>query len=301
MRYQNRRRREPAPAGVSRRLALPQLTVRSLLRRGATALAVAGAAVLAMALTVPRSVSWLIDHSYFSIEGVDVVPSRLGARARLALGQPRLTPEEIEAWVDLPPGISIFRVDPRQIERRLESHPWIRRATVRRLPPRRLEAEIREHRPLAIVRLDDYYFVDRRGALMGRLAPSDSHDLPIISGLDRGHGRTSLEVALPRVAHLLRRQRASGLLGPISEVHFDAEHGATLFPMDVNVSLAVGWDGWLPRLGRARRVLQAWRGQENRLAAIDLTGTDTVIVRVRETPDATDPEPGRARTRKTRV
>jgi cell division protein FtsQ len=299
MRHQNRRRRASAPAGVSRRLALPRLTVRALLRRGATVLAVAGVAVVVTALAVPRSVSWLIDHSYFAIESVEVVPNHLGARARLALGQPRLTPEEIEAWVDLPPGISIFRVDPLQIERRLEAHPWIRRATVTRLPPRRLEVEIHEHRPLAIVRLDDYYFVDRRGALMGRLAPSDSHDLPIISGLDRGHGRTSLEVALPRVAHLLRRQRAAALLGPISEVHFDAEHGATLFPVDVHVSLAVGWDGWRQRLGRARRVLQAWRGQEDRLAAIDLTGTDTVIVRVRETPGAA--EPGRSSARKTRV
>lgn len=299
MKARNRRRPAAPAQRVSRRVAVPRHALRSLLRRLALVGAGLAAALVATVLAVPRAASWFLDHPYFAVESLEILPARRGTHTRLALGQPRLGADEIEAWVGLAPQTSIFRIDPGRLEARLEAHPWIRTASVRRLPPRRVVVAIEEHRPIAIVRLDDYYLVDRRGVVMGRVGPDDSHDLPIISGLDDGHGRTSLEVALPRVAHLLRRDRIAARLGPVSEIHFDAEHGATVFPMQARIAVALGWDGWRRRLGRARRVLDAWNGQTDRLLAIDLTRSDSVIVRVRDVPAPAAPGSGSAR--KTKV
>jgi len=294
------RRRGAAPPKSSRRLAVPWTAVRAATRQWTQAAAMSLAFAVVLALGLPRAATWLVEHPYFAIEGVEFSQERPGGRSRLERGQPRISQEELDAWAAVAPGTPYFWVEPKQLARRMEAHPWIRRATVTLHPPRRVVVHVREHKPLAIVRLDELYYVDRRGALMGTLAPNDSRDLPIISGLHRGHGRTSLAVALPRVAHLLRRQRVSAWLGPISEVHFDAEHGVTIFPMEVQVSLYLGADSWQRRLKRARRVLVAWRGQEARMASIDVTGTDDVIVRMRAARP-TEQQHGQAATRKTRI
>ena len=280
MKRENRRRRSVPQR--SRRIAIPWPAVVAAGRRTAPVVAASLAFALLLVVVVPRAALWVIDHSYFAVDGIEFATERPGSRARLELGLPRVSPEELEAWAGVAPGLSLFRIEPHLLERRLREHPWIRRARVTRDPPRRVVVDVREHKPLAIVQLDELYYVDRRGEVMARLGPSDSRDLPIITGLAGGHGRTAPEIALPRVAWLLRRGRAAGVLGPISEVHFDAEHGMTMFPVDLKISFDLGWRDWRIRLARAERVLASWRGREKRLESIDLTRGDSVIVRVRE-------------------
>ncbi len=298
MRSQANRRRTASPR-ISRRWTIPRGPLLVSLRRAVGAAVVMVALVATAAMLLPRAFRWLVDNPYFAIESVDVFTARYGVRTRESLGDTRLSVEEIERWAGVPLGTSIFRIDPGVIERRLESNSLVRAATVRRLPPRRIRIDVRERLPIALVRLDGLYFVDRRGGLMGRVVSDELPDLPIVSGLENGHGRTSLEVALPRAVYLLRRNRGASLLGPVSEIHFDEEHGATMFPVDVHVSLALGWTGWQKRLERARRVLAAWSGRESHLAAIDLTAPDSVVIRTRDTPNV--PVEDRWDGRKTRV
>lgn len=252
--------------------------------RARRAVLVVGAS-LAGAASAPMAHDWLVYHPYFAVEEVDFI------------GQRRLSEAELGEWSGLGRGISIFRVDPTRLERRLARHPWIRSARIERVPPRRVVARISERKPLAIVRLPEMRYLDERGRLMGELFESDSHDYPIVSGLSGTFGRASPDVALPRIAHLLRRLGEDSWLGHLSEVHVDPEHGMTLFPVEMRVAVIIGWDRWRAKLRLAEAVLSEWRGREEEIAAIDLSAGEHALLRLRRVPG----EPAPARGKKTRV
>lgn len=211
----------------------------------------------------------LRDHPYFSVESIEYS------------GHGRLTLAELHHWVGVPENTSILDIDLGALERRLERHPWIRRADVEVHLPRRITVRLHERTPFAIASMGDFRHVDERGQLLAPLSPEDTRDLPIITGLAGAHGRASSQVALPRIAFLLRRLQSSGTFGEISEVHVDPEYGVTLFPVDLRLALVLGWDEWPEKLANAKRVLDTWRGREAKLSAIDLTLPGSVIVRLK--------------------
>lgn len=59
------------------------------------------------------------------------------------------TREEIEAAARAPIGGNFFALDPAELRAALEELPWVRRASVRRVWPDRLEVSLEEHVPLA--------------------------------------------------------------------------------------------------------------------------------------------------------
>jgi cell division septal protein FtsQ len=178
---------------------------------------------------------------------------------------------------------------------RLDTHPWIQRVTVRRELPGRLVIDVTERKPIAIVRFDELHFVDRRGHLLGPLGPEDNRNLPIITGLEEGADRAFAPVALPRTAQLLRWCERRGCIDDMSEVHIDRENGVTMFPMTARVAVQLGWGHWSEKLRRSARVLAAWEGQLDRLASIDVSFNEMVVVRLREQGPPAQPMAARAR------
>jgi cell division protein FtsQ len=59
---------------------------------------------------------------------------------------------EVVTRADVPTGTNIIWLDTAAVERRLESDPWIARATVTRALPSTLEISVAERRPIAILR-----------------------------------------------------------------------------------------------------------------------------------------------------
>lgn len=102
-------------------------------------------------------------------------------------GLRRLSGCDIRAASGLKVGHSIFEVDLRQVEDRIESLPWVKEAFVVRKPPDRLLVSIVERRRLAWIELGEIYGIDAEGVLLpaaGKSAESFKDlDLPVISGL----------------------------------------------------------------------------------------------------------------------
>jgi len=221
-------------------------------------------------------------HPYFAVEGIDFLHERMGRRTAAVLGQPQVLRQELAEWTGFVPGTSLFAVDAAGLRRRLEAHPWVHRAEVSVQPPRRLVARVRERRALAVVRLDDLHYVDRRGRLIAPVGVDESRDFPIITGVDEGFGRRSVRVVLPRVASLLRRYEGTRWIGAISEVQVDGDGGITVFPMAAQVSIKLGRGAWFAKLARAERVLAARSGEAGQVVMVDLSSQAGVIVRVRD-------------------
>lgn len=187
--------------------------------------------------------------------------------------------EEVRRWTGIDVGDSLWDARPETIKARLESHPMLRSASVRRVFPNALEIRVRERRPAAITVIDDLYYIDRTGERFGPLDADHDRDYPIFTGVTKdADGRRRW--ALRRALHMLRRGDGAGL--EISEIHLDPVEGLILYPSTPRVPLFLGWQGWERRLQKAVRALRSWEGAAERLARVDLRFRDQVVVQFRE-------------------
>jgi cell division septal protein FtsQ len=253
-------------------------------RRGMIAATCAMLLAAVCGYAIPAAVRWFEVHPYFAITTIAVQ------------GQRRLSRDEVLRDAGVQRGMSIWDVDPTAMQLRLEQHEWIRWARVRRLWPDGLRIAVHERRPVAIVRLETFNYVDRTGHVLGPLRANDSWDFPIITGLEDSHAQEFAPVGMRRALRLLRRCKRLSCFDGVSEVHVDARRGVTVFPLRTAVAVVLGWGSWRQKLARSARVLAAWKGQEERLAAVDVSFRDLVVVKLR-----TDAHPAAVRDPKHRV
>lgn len=230
-------------------------------------------------------------HPYFVVSEVSV--NGVG---------PALRPEDLTAWLGFTDHTTVWEASPGRVRARLEAHPYIATAAVRRIFPNRLEIVVREREPQAIAVLDDLFYVDRSGAIFGPLRPDDPRNLPIVTGLGPDDAAGARNWMLRRALRLLRRcERATAppaCAGPLSEVHVDEREGLTVFPVAPRVPLVLGWGSWTTKLERAGRALRAWEGDAARLTRLDLRFRNQVVATTRPGAAAPPPAPAAAKPRK---
>jgi cell division protein FtsQ len=216
---------------------------------------------------------WALHHPYFAVSEIVVSPTH------------RVREGVLLQWMDLRPGVSIWGLEPRALERRLEEHPWIRRARVRRELPRRLTVEVVEREAAAVLLIDQLYYVDRSGAVFARVGADEVLDLPFVTGIEaavlngeRPYPRHAVRQAL-RLGQLMA---TSGLPFRVSEVHIERDRGITVFPVEPQVALEFGWGRFPEKLARLGEVLGGFAGREGQLREIDLTYESQVVIRLRQ-------------------
>lgn len=215
----------------------------------------------------------LRDHPYFAIS--HLVINGCG---------PALTPDDVRAWLGFTGDSSLWEASPPRVRARLEAHPYIAHATVRREFPGRLEVIVRERQPQAIAVLDDLYYVDRSGVTFGPLRAQDSRDYPLITGLDPTTAEGPRTWALRRTLRLLRRCERTPCVGELSEVHLGDRRGVVVYPTAPRVPIVLGWGSWPAKLERAQRALTAWSDAAERLATLDVRFRNQVVVLLRQQP-----------------
>jgi hypothetical protein len=215
----------------------------------------------------------LREHPYFAIN--QLVINGCG---------PALTPDDLRAWLGLSEESTVWEAAPTRVRARLEAHPYIAAATVRRQFPGRLEIVVRERRPQAIAVLDDLYYVDRSGATFGPLRPGDSRDYPFVTGLDAAAADGQRTWMLRRALRLLRRCDRDTCVGELSEVHVEDGRGMVVYPAAPRVPIVLGWGSWPAKLERAERALHAWHDAAERLASLDVRYRNQVVLTLRPTP-----------------
>lgn len=271
----NRRHREPAQKArlglaVSRALRLLPLVLVPLV------------AIVAW----PTIDATIRRHPYFAVREI-AAPSH-----------GRIAPDVLRATAAIPLGTSIWDVDEDAAAERLRALQWVRSARVRRHLPNRIVLDVREYRPMAILRVDDgakqrLFYVARSGRPFAPVGPLDAHDLPYITGVaaaDLDGAAYGVRAVRSALAVLRKAGHRVSLLGDLSEVHVDRAHGLTLMPVRPPVPIELGWDGFDTKLERLRYVLAQWIGRENEMVSVNCVYDDDVIVRV-DVPATATPAP----------
>lgn len=244
--------------------------------------------VLVMAAAAAGWAAWrpvaaaVREHRYFAIG--QLVINGCG---------PALTPDEVREWLGLTAESTLWEASPASVRFRLEEHPFIARAAVRRSFPGRLEITVRERRPRAIAVLDDLYYVDRAGVTFGPLRPRDSRDYPVITGIAPGLAAGARLWAIRRALRLLRRCDRSPCIGSLSEINVGDGRGVVVYPVQPHLPVVLGWGSWPEKLARAQRVLQAWQGEAERVASLDVRFRNQVVIALRPQEQSPSSSPRR--------
>ena len=86
-------------------------------------------------------------------------------------------------YLKIEEGISMFALDPLQVSARLQNHPWVREAQVRRIFPNKIFLNVEIRHPVALINAKTLYYVDSQGEIFKAVNAQESKDLPLISGI----------------------------------------------------------------------------------------------------------------------
>ncbi|MGH7255058.1 MAG: cell division protein FtsQ/DivIB [Nitrospirales bacterium] len=112
-------------------------------------------------------------HDWLRIEQVQVT------------GLHRISRDAVIQRLAIPPRASLLTVSPTQLEERLSGHPWIKQASVRRMPLHTLAVEVTERRPAVIVKgKGQAYLVSEEGHVLSVVPEGQDAELPVLVGVD---------------------------------------------------------------------------------------------------------------------
>jgi len=97
----------------------------------------------------------------------------------------RIDKQEVVDLIKLKPGTPLHHVVLSGIKARVETHPWVKEATVFRVPFHELRVSVIERTPTAVVRAGSQNFLsDGEGHVLAALAQEDDDSLPLVTGVD---------------------------------------------------------------------------------------------------------------------
>lgn len=148
------------------------------------------------------------------------------------VGNARASEAALRHLADLPTGEPLLLLDLDGAVAGVSRHPWVKRATARRIFPDTVVLQVEERVPVALLLLDGLYLVDADGTPF-RKADGADLDHPVVTGIPPELARADAPLARRIVADALAlleaiEGRAGLRRSAISEVRFDARAGYTL-------------------------------------------------------------------------
>jgi cell division protein FtsQ len=213
----------------------------------------------------------LVASPLFVVKAVDVE------------GSERLTPEEIRSVSGIRSDLNLVFLDTDEITRRLESHPWIRNATVVKRLPDRVLVKIQERKPVAVVDIEgDLSYMDPEGEVLGQVRPGEALDFPVITGMGKEvwHARSATGGRdVQQALVLLRVLRTTPAMGRVSEIHVDRSKGLSFFLEGFPFPAFVGWSDFSAKTRRLAKSLPDLSSPANVFESVDLRFSDQIVVR----------------------
>lgn len=255
----NRRIRRPARGGRGKRqgrtlVSLLKACVRPVLFLGLAA---------GMAWGGARAYRWLLTSPSFVVRTIRIE------------GTVRADADDLRYRIGLEPATNIFQIHKSTVDRDVESHPWVKSATVHRELPRTIVVRVTEHEPRAVVLLGHLYLSDANGRLFKRAVLGETEGLVVVTGLDRVtflEDRYAAEARIREALRLLDRYERPGR-PRLSEVAIDPGGGFTLYTYAGATQLRLGKESLDRGLRRLDLVLGALGPDLPRARIIHLDGS----------------------------
>jgi len=240
-----------------------------------------------------RIVGWLSGLAV--VVGVAVTGSRalgpmiqrgLEIRAVHVEGIHHVTKQDVLDRLALRKGLALHEVSLSYLAERLRTHPWVKEATVERLPLHDLRVTILERTPAAVARIrSEHMLTDDEGVVLVRMGKQDEPALPLLTGLE-------LKALLRDDARQRQRIQSSIALAKAmahsvdGRIEIDMGDPAALVVATKGIRFQFGSDALLDQWERFTKVKSASKmptldGGKREGSEVDLRYENRVIVRER--------------------
>ena len=158
-------------------------------------------------------------------------------------GYHHIDKKQILEAASIHPRTPILKINLKEIAQRVESLPWVRSCEARRILPDTLLLRIVERKPVALLLLGRFYYVDEDGTPFKEPTSGETLDFPVITGLtvqdwNKGVGIAHVQEALIflKEVHNVHHLSKEG----ISEVHLNEFGELTIFTVKKGVRIKLG-------------------------------------------------------------
>ncbi|HID09792.1 MAG TPA: FtsQ-type POTRA domain-containing protein [Candidatus Latescibacteria bacterium] len=150
------------------------------------------------------------------------------------VGDRMTDPEEVVRRCGVDMGARLYRMDIKEVVRRVKDIPWVRDVQVHRRLPGKLVIALEERNPVALVAAGKLFLVDREGVALP--LPGAPPDLPLITGVPEESIKIGRRIVYPPVERALRwicgvEDVDPGLLDEVSELRLGKD-GLRAYLMD---------------------------------------------------------------------
>jgi cell division septal protein FtsQ len=179
---------------------------------------------------------------------------------------------------------NLFSVKLREVVKRLESHPWIEQVRVRKVFPNKILVQIEERKPMAIIQLEELYYIDTKGEIFSPVGERDEYNYPYLTGLTRQileKDPSEAKRLIMKALELLRivDQEKLPPLEDISEIHMEKGFGIHCFTKAEGVEVKMGWEDFGEKLKRLSLIWSDLRKRGFSAASIDCSDLERMVVK----------------------
>lgn len=166
---------------------------------------------------------FLENSRYFQIRKIEISGCRV------------TTPDVLRKYAGISYQMNMLTLDPEAIQQRLQSHPWVSQAQIRRIWPNEIAVSIIEYRPEALVvqgKGNDFYYLDKSGKIFAPVVQGMALDFPVVTGIDTLQEGEEKEQVLARAISFLRLAQINNPNLPaqnVSEIHLTDEGEIILY------------------------------------------------------------------------
>jgi cell division septal protein FtsQ len=217
----------------------------------------------------------LLEDPYFRVKEVKVEGGR------------KITKETLLSLTVMEGMPNLFSVKLKDVVKQLESHPWVEQVRVRKVFPNKILIQIEERKPMAIVQLEELYYIDTQGEIFSPVGERDEYNYPYLTGLTRQvleKDPVEAKRLISKALELLRiaLQEKVPPLEEISEIHMEKTFGIHCFTKSEGVEVKLGWEDFREKL---RRLSLIWSDLKKRgCSAVSIDCSDLKRMVVRRAP-----------------
>jgi cell division protein FtsQ len=179
---------------------------------------------------------------------------------------------------------NLFSVNLEEVVKRIESHPWIESVRVRKVFPNKILIQIEERKPMAIIQLEELYYIDAKGEIFSPVGDKDEYNYPYLTGLTRAileKDPTEATRLITKALELLRivDREKTPPLEDISEIHLEKVFGIHCFTKSEGVEVKMGWEDFGEKLKRLSLIWSDLRKRGFSVTSIDCSDLERMVVK----------------------
>lgn len=225
--------------------------------------------ILVLTGTLLSGYSRLQEIDFFRIQNIRVY------------GNTRYSRDRLIRLAGIRKGLSIFTADIVGGSKMLETDPWIHRAVIKRKFPDTIEISVKEHRPIAMIRMNQAYLIDENGILFKKAAKNE-HSYPCLTGFtEKTISRTGEAVQLLDTAlALIHTLKTNNLLSSDLEINMDRTFGITLANVNGQTKASLGFGNFDEKIVLLKKIKRDLSGRGLTAKEIHLKSTEKAYITI---------------------